>query len=212
MPRTRKTPTRAETASRILAAAEESFAERGLAGARTERIAARAGVNKALLYYYFGSKRNLYRAVLRNLLEQLSRVIARDDSGAGSARERLVSFVEGYFDFLASHPTYPLLMQREAMESRGEVDWMKREYFLPFRRRFLHLIECGIRAGEFRRVDPKQAVFSVMGATTSYFAAAAIWSAFHGRDLLRPAALAARRRALVDFLSYGLFQPDGRRS
>jgi TetR/AcrR family transcriptional regulator len=212
MPRTRKPATQAETASRILAAAEESFAEHGLAGARTERIAALAGVNKALLYYYFGSKRNLYRAVLRNLLEQLSRVAGPDGAPGGSPRERFIAFVEGYFDFLATHPNYPRLMQREAMESKGEIDWMKREYFLPARRRFLDLIECGIRAGEFRRGDPQQTAFSVMGATTSYFAAAAIWSAFHGRDLLRPSALAARRRALVDFLSYGLFRTDGRRS
>lgn len=212
MAQKRKKPSRVETASRILAAAEESFAKHGLAGARTERIAARAGVNKALLYYYFGSKRNLYRAVLRNLLGHLGRLIEGDESAPESLRERLIAFVEGYFDFLASHPNYPLLIQREAMESRGEIDWMRREYFLPFRRKFFDLIEGGVRSGEFRRVDPKQTAFSVMGATTSYFAAAAIWSGLHGRELLRPAALERRRRALVDFLSYGLFPADGRRS
>ena len=212
MTQKRKKPTRVETASRILAAAEESFAKHGLAGARTERIASRAGVNKALLYYYFGSKRNLYRAVLRNLLDQVARVVGQEELAAGSPRESLIAFVEGYFGFLASHPNYPILIQREAMESRGEIDWIKRAYFLPFRRRFIGLIERGIRAGEFRRVDPKQTAFSVMGATTSYFAAAAIWSGLQGRQLLRPAALAARRRALVDFLSYGLFPAAGRRS
>lgn len=212
MARKRKKQARVETASRILAAAEESFAKHGLAGARTDRIAALAGVNKALLYYYFGSKRNLYRAVLRNLLDQVSHIIGGDEQAPGSAREGLIAFVEGYFDFLASHPNYPLLMQREAMESHGEIDWMKREYFLPFRRKFNDLIEGGVRAGELRRVDPKQTAFSVMGATTSYFAAAAIWSGKDGHELLRPAALAARRRALIDFLSHGLFPADGRRS
>ncbi len=59
------------TARRILAAAEQHFAAQGLAGARTEEIATAAHANKAMLYYYFGNKRRLHRAVLENLLRQL---------------------------------------------------------------------------------------------------------------------------------------------
>jgi len=55
----------AETRSRILDAALSEFAANGLAGARTEQIAQSAGVNKALLYYYFESKEKLYRRRLR---------------------------------------------------------------------------------------------------------------------------------------------------
>jgi AcrR family transcriptional regulator len=200
---------RVETAGRILAAAEEGFAAHGLAGARTERIAARAGVNKALLYYYFGSKRNLYRAVLEHLFDEFRRTIGPADSPPRSPRERLIDFVNRYFDFLASHPNFPRLIQREVMESKGELDWILRDYYRPLLGGVVALIESGIRRGEFRRVDPQQACLSLMGATTSYFAAP-LWSRFLGRDLLRPAALEARRRALVDFLSYGLFRPARR--
>src|SRR5437588_9976060 len=56
------------TKERILAAALLEFSEKGIAGARVDAIAARAGVNKRMLYYYFGSKDDLYRAVLRNRL------------------------------------------------------------------------------------------------------------------------------------------------
>ena len=59
------------TARRILAAAEQHFAAQGLAGARTEQIATAAHANKAMLYYYFGDKRHLHRAVLENLFRQL---------------------------------------------------------------------------------------------------------------------------------------------
>ncbi len=52
---------------RILNAAALEFAERGFAGARVDRIARRARVNKAMLYYYFGSKQALYRALLRRM-------------------------------------------------------------------------------------------------------------------------------------------------
>lgn len=56
------------TRRRILDAALDEFAAKGLDGARVDAIAARAGVNKRMLYYYFGSKDDLYRAVLRNRL------------------------------------------------------------------------------------------------------------------------------------------------
>jgi AcrR family transcriptional regulator len=202
---------RPETAGRILAAAEEAFAAHGLAGARTERIAARAGVNKGLLYYYFGSKRDLYRAVLRQLLEEFRETISPADSPRRPARERLVAFVNSYFDFLASHPNFPRLVQREVMESKGELDWILNDYYRPVLRGVVGLIEDGIRRGDFRRVDAQQASLTLMGATTSYFAAP-LWGRFLGRDLLRPAALEARRRALIDFLGYGLFRRGGRES
>ena len=196
-----------ETASRILAAAEEAFAAHGLAGARTERIAALAGVNKGLLYYYFRGKRDLYRAVLRRLLEDLARTGEPASGSPRSARERLAGFVNRYFDFLATHPNFPRLMQREVMESKGELDWVLRDYYRPLLEGLVRLIAEGVRRGEFRRVDPQQSTLSLMGATTSYFAAP-LWGRFLGCDLLEPAALEARRRSLLDFLSHGLFQPE----
>ena len=210
--RKRKASPHMETAGRILAAAEKSFADHGLAGARTERIAADAGVNKALLYYYFGSKRNLYRAVLRHLLDQLGHLAGPAGFTPASPREHLVAFVEGYFDFLASHPSYLRLIQREVMESKGEIDWIMREYYRPLLSRVIGLIEAGIRQGELRRVDSQQAAFSIMGTTASYFAAATIWRRYFGRQLLGPKALETRRKALLDFIGYGLFRPAGRPS
>ncbi len=207
----RATRHRPETAGRILAAAEESFAAHGLAGARTERIAARAGVNKGLLYYYFGSKRNLYRAVLRQLLEEFRQTISPADSPLKPPRERLIAFVNSYFNFLASHPNFPRLVHREVMQSKGELDWILNDYYRPVLSGVVELIEAGIRQGDFRRVDPQQASLTLMGATTSYFAAP-LWARFLGRDLLRPAALEARRRALIDFLCYGMFRREGRTS
>src|SRR5215467_5793840 len=56
------------TKARILDAAEEEFARNGLLGARTEDIAAKTGVTKAMIYYYFQSKENLYQAVLERAL------------------------------------------------------------------------------------------------------------------------------------------------
>src|ERR1700758_1525699 len=77
------------TARRIVATAEQIFAEQGLAGARMDEIARAAKVNKALLYYYFGSKEDLYRFVLQALLSQLQQRVGPQDAGPLSPQKRL---------------------------------------------------------------------------------------------------------------------------
>jgi TetR/AcrR family transcriptional regulator len=192
------------TARRILAAAECHFAEQGLAGARTEEIATAAHANKAMLYYYFGDKRRLHRAVLENLTRQLRSTVFAPPKKKLSPRERFFQCVNGYFDFLAAHPNYPRLLQRQAMESRPEFDGMVRDFFRPLSREFARTLEEGIATGEFRAVDVDQIAMLTMQMTTSYFATAAMLGRVAGRDLLAPEAVAARKRALLDFLVHGL--------
>lgn len=192
------------TARRILAAAEQHFAARGLAGARTEEIAAAAHANKAMLYYYFGNKRSLHRAVLENLFRQLRVKVLGPPSKNVSPREQFFRYVTGYFDFLATHPNYPRLVQREAMEATAKFDWMVREHFRPLHRHLAGAVEKAIEAGEFRQVDPDQIAFITLGMVTSYFAAAPIMSRVMGRDLLSAEAVEERKLAVLDFLDHGL--------
>jgi AcrR family transcriptional regulator len=192
------------TARRILDAAEWHFAAQGMAGARTEEIAAEAHANKAMLYYYFGDKRRLHRAVLENLFRQLRQGVYGTPGKSASPRERLFAIAAGYFDFLATHPNYPRLVQREAMEAGSNFQWITREYLRPFHARLVHTIEAGIAAREIRRVDPHHTAFTIMGVTTSYFAAAPILSEIVGRNLLAPREVAARKKALLDFLDHAL--------
>ena len=192
------------TARRILAAAEQHFAAQGLAGARTEEIAAAAHANKAMLFYYFGNKSRLHRAVLENLLREFRGGVLAPPKKGLSPRQQFVGYVSGYFDFLATHPNYPRLVQRAAMEAGHSIDWMVREYFLPLHQRLARSIAKGIAAGEFRRVDPDQVALITLGMATSYFAAAPIMNRVVGRDMLAPQAVAARKRAMLDFLDHGL--------
>lgn len=192
------------TAKRILAAAEQQFAAQGMAGARTDEIATAAHANKAMLYYYFGSKKRLHRAVLENLLRQLRSSVYLPSREDVSPRERLRGIISGYFDFLATHPSYPRLVQREAMEASRNFDWMVRKYLRPFHKQFVQTIEKGVAAGQFRRVDPHHTTFTILGVTVSYFAAAPILSEVVGRNLLAPKEVVARKRALLDFIDHGL--------
>ena len=200
------------TARRILAAAERHFAAQGMAGARTDEIAADAHANKAMLYYYFGNKRRLHRAVLENLFRQLSKVVYSPPAPDAPPRDRLRAWVNGYFDFLATHPNYPRLVQREAMDATPKIEWIARDYFQPFFKHLTGLIAEGVSAGEFRDVDPRQTAFTMLGASAFYFASAPVMRTIVGHDLLAANALEARRLALLDFIEHGLFSEHPKRS
>jgi len=207
MARQRTSTHNSATANRILAAAEQQFAAQGMAGARTDEIASAARANKAMLYYYFGDKRRLHRAVLRNLFRQLrAGVYTPAERSTHPPHKRLLEFVTSYFDFLASHPNYPRLVQREAMEATKDFEWMVREHLKPSHHGLVRTLEEGVRAGEFREIDTNQTAFTIMGMTTSYFAAAPILSHVAGHDLMAPKALIARKRSLLDFLNHGLLR------
>jgi AcrR family transcriptional regulator len=210
MKRGRRKTENPETARRILATAERIFALQGLAGARTDEIAAAAHVNKAMLYYYFSSKRRLHRSVLENLFRQLRDSVYPPRTIEQSARKRLLNYVNSYFDFLVSHPNFPRLVQRAAMEAGRNFAWIAQEYLIGFHKHVSRVIEDGIASGEFRKVDPHQAVLSINGLTVSYFAAAPIFSKVLGHNLLAPQALAKRRKALLDFLDHGLFRQEAK--
>jgi TetR/AcrR family transcriptional regulator len=199
------------TARRILAAAEQQFAAQGIEGARTDEIATAAHANKAMLYYYFGDKRRLHRAVLENLLRQFRSGVLALPTKNISPREQFFGYVSGYFDFLASHPNYPLLVQREAMAGSRNFDFMAREYFRPVYAQLARTISEGITAGEFRKVDPGQMASITMGMVTSYFASAPIVSQIAGQDLLAPQAVAARKKALFDFLEHAVVRQGGKK-
>src|ERR1700682_1988525 len=194
------------TARRIVATAEDIFAEQGLAGARMDEIARAAKVNKALLYYYFRSKEELYRFVLETLLSQLSTKVGRTGGDTPSPRERLGAIVHNFFDFVLAHPNYPRLIQREIMSRGPNMGWIVAEYYRPLHGRLVRLIEEGIAAGEFRRVDARNAAVTVTSIMVHYFATAPVLRIVLGHDPLRPREVAKRREAVQDFLKHGLFR------
>lgn len=207
MPRGRKRVQNPETARRILAAAENHFAEQGLAGARTDEIAAAAHANKAMLYYYFGDKRHLHRAVLENLLRQLRVLFDELANSKSSPHRSLENLLLGYMDFLATHPNYPRLLQRQAMESSRSFEWISREFLGPFQDTLNKTIEAGVRAREFRKLDARHAVFSILGMTIFYFVAARRFPQLFEGDAIAPKALAERKKAMLDLLMHGLLRP-----
>ena len=181
-----------------------------MAGARIDGIARAARVNKALLYYYFRSKEELHRCTLSMLFGQLQAQMGSALDQSASAREQLMGYVNGYFDFVTAHPNYPRLVQREVMGRGAGLAWIVQEYFQPLNRRLAATVRAGTARGEIRRVDPQQTVLTLIAMTAFYFAAAPVLAKLWQCDPLAPAQVAARRAAVLDFLEHGLFTERAR--
>ena len=190
-----------------MATAEDIFAERGLAGARMDEIARAAKVNKALLYYYFRSKEELYRFVLEGSAFAIKRTGDRFDRRRVISRQTPHICGGPFFDFVQAHPNYPRLIQREIMSCGPNLDWIVSEYYRPLHGRMVRLIEAGIAAGEFRQVDARNTALTVVSIMVHYFAAAPVLRSVLGHDPMKPREVARRRAAVQDFLEHGLFQP-----
>src|ERR1700680_3989782 len=200
-----------ESRAAILQAAAKEFAEHGIAGARTDAIAHEAGVNKALLYYYFKDKETLYGAVLDDAFSGLKTTVFRVLDSNLRSREKIMSDAGAYFDFNASNQMYPRLMQREMMRARDgqspHIDKVIKTYFQPIFARVSDLMRRGIAGGEFRPVNPAHFVPSMVAMIVFYFSSAPMMQKIVGFNPLTRDRIAERRAAVLDFISAALFRP-----
>jgi TetR/AcrR family transcriptional regulator len=209
-PTTRSNAERADqTRARILDAATREFSANGLAGARTERIAEAAGVNKALLYYYFRSKDALYNAALEVVAARISATSMSVLNQECSAGERLLRFALNHFDRIYSQPVFQTLMQQEMIRlRRGETNALSplvEKLFRPMAEKVFALASEGIRSGELIPVESSQLIYAVLGPNVFYFLSAPMMQILVVADPFDPSALEFRRRAAVEFLGQAIF-------
>jgi AcrR family transcriptional regulator len=187
----------ATTCSNILTAATAEFAAKGLEGARTDEIAARAGVNKRMLYHYFGNKEALWLAVLEHAYEAIRAEERKLDVGALDPVEgmrRLVAFSIGYD---RDHPEFLALLNNENLHRAKYLRKSQRVRHLhsSLVDQIADLLVRGERQGVFRGgVDPVELYTTIAGLGFFYFANIYTLSAIFGRDL---GASAARERHLA---------------
>src|SRR5215467_8722504 len=206
-----------KTRAAILKAALEEFSHEGVTGARTDEIARRAGVNKALLYYYFKDKEGLYAAALdqvfSGLHERVTGVLERSDL---PPRERLLLYAQTHFDYIASAPVYPRLVQREFMRSAGRslspaASRIMERHVRPFYNQLEGLILEGAKAGDFRQLDPVHTVTSIIGIIVFYFISMPAQQFMHPGDPGSPERIATRRAAVLDFICAAVLTPEAAR-
>jgi TetR/AcrR family transcriptional regulator len=190
----------------ILRAAGHIFAEKGLEGAGTEAIAEAAGVNKALLYYYFKSKDDLYLAILeghmKDFFERASRILSLE----GPAGATVLEYVSMHFDFMSARPDYPRLVQRFMMARGRPFERLARRYFLPVGAKFQGVIDRGVRSGELWASDSSHTAMSLVALTVFYFSAAPVLKAGSRIDPYDAAQLAQRKKEVLAFIRRALFR------
>jgi TetR/AcrR family transcriptional regulator len=194
-----------ETRETILAAAERVFARSGFAGARTDDIAAQAGVNKALLYYYFKSKEALYDAVLEDHFREFNRQALEILTGPGSAREVLVRYIRMHFDFISERHRHASLFQQFMSAGGKRSEDLVRQYFTPRIQAFDALLERGMRDGEFRRSDRFHTALSIVALIVFYFSAEPVLRMLGYPDPYSDRNLKLRKQEVLDFINQGLF-------
>jgi TetR/AcrR family transcriptional regulator len=200
-----------EARASILEAALREFAQEGVAGARTEAIARAAGVNKALLYYYYGDKESLYGAVLdkvfSGLADKVNAVLDRDLP----PREKVLAWVGAHFDYVASSRLYPRVVQREMMRAgRAGSPHMRRlaeRYLRPLQMRLMALIHGGIATGDFREIDAMHFILSTIAMVVSYFTMTPMIEIMTHSDPLSEVRIRERRAAVLDLVAAALFRP-----
>lgn len=199
----------AESKALILRAALEEFAQEGFAGARTEAIAKAAGVNIALVFYYFKNKERLYGEVLdSNYAEWSRRALAVLDSKA-SPKEKIRGYVAGYFDFVAETPLRPRLKLQEMMRAgRSGSPHIKRlaqRYIKRIHQRVKEVLQEGVAAGDFEDLDAEHFIYSVIGIINMYFACAPAIKVVSGWEPLDAKVIARRRSEVLRFITQALF-------
>jgi TetR/AcrR family transcriptional regulator len=194
-----------KTQAAILAAAERVFAEDGLAGARMDAIATAAGVNKALLYYYFEDKERLYVAVVERHLREFNRAVLDVLMAPGSPRTILLRYVDLHFDFVRARHRQALLFHQLMTNGGQPMQRLVRKYFPPRGRALHQLLARGMREGEFRRVDPFHMSMSIVALIVFYFSAAQVLQLLGHADAYSGANLKRRKQEVLDFIRHGLF-------
>ena len=189
------------TRRKILDAATEEFARYGLGGARVDRIAARAGANKRMLYYYFGDKDRLFLAALEGSYARIraaEKALQLEHLPPREALARLVQFTWSYF---LEHPEFMTLLNSENLHKGRHMarSGRVRPLHLPLLHMLRDILKRGEREGLFRRgIDAMQLYISIAAEGYFYLSNRYTLSRIFGRDLMARQALREREAHIIN--------------
>ena len=191
------------TMANILQVATAEFADKGLAGARIDEIAALTSTSKRMIYYYFGSKEGLYVAVLEDAYRRIRRIESElhlEDLAPEQALRTLVGFT---VDYQLANPDFIRLVMNENMH-RGEYITQSatiQELNIPVNHAVRDVYQRGVAAGVFRPdVDPVDLHMSISALCFFNVANRHTFGAIFKRSLDTPAATAQRRESIIEMI------------
>lgn len=181
----------------------EEFAARGLPDTRIEDIADRAGTNRRMIYYYFGSKEGLYLAALEAVYAELVDEERKIDVEKLAPVEAIVELVCLKFDHYTHYPRFIAFLNMENQYRARHLMNSKRigEFKTPFTQVIARVLRRGQSEGLFRKnVDPVDLYISICALGYMYFSNRHTLGVIFERDLMAPKELGKRKAAVADLV------------
>lgn len=151
-----------QTEKEILNAAETEFHKNGFSGARMQQIAERAGINKAMLHYYFRSKEKLFTQVFYRALSEVFPMIRSILESARPLEEKIEEFVNNYIKTMRNRPQLPLFIVNEINQNPERLSSFIEENEIGLPTKFIKQLYDEMETGRIREMDPKQLVVNVL--------------------------------------------------
>jgi AcrR family transcriptional regulator len=172
MPSKRPVKTKeASTEQKIKEAARKLFTQKGFAATRTRDIAEEAGINLALLNYYFRSKQKLFDLImLENFRQFIGGISANFTDETLTMEEKVKKVVNGYIDFLTEFPDLPLFILNEIQGNPSALTVRLSEELAPARRMFFQQLVDSKKEGK-TTLDPFQFIANLVGLSVFPFVA-----------------------------------------
>jgi TetR/AcrR family transcriptional regulator len=200
-----------EAERKILAASVEVFAEKGFDGARTDEIALRAGVNKAMIYYYFKSKENLYTIIVETLFEKVYLILSEHLShiDVKAPEEGIISFIDSYMDFIYTHRIFLRVMLWDLARGGTIVARVAGRVMRDTTDQAMGLFEQAARDGYLRTLNVKHLFVNMMGMILFFFFAEPVVRVIWGEEPITPEHIAERKKEISNLIIHGILPKQG---
>lgn len=166
-----KNETNKTSKERIIKAAAQEFAEHGLAGARVDRIAEKAGANKAMIYYHFSSKEKLYQTIIEDHVNDIISSMKENIQSSQSLEDLLAQMALTHATCFGANPVLQRIFLRELAQPEGPmldvIVKLIKGSKVPAR--IMELLREGKEKGELRDFDEKQALASFIGMNLGFY-------------------------------------------
>ena len=170
------------TEEEILDAAKNVFQSKGMNGARMQEIADKAGINKAMLHYYYRSKQLLFEAVFKSAFSLLApqlNAILNDDS---SIEDKIKNFTSNYISFIVKHPYLPNFIIQELNRNPDFILKLKENKGFPNLEKFKKQVDEEIEKGILKPISAEQLFINIIALNIFPFVAKPLIMAFTHTD------------------------------
>ncbi len=159
------------TEEKIKVAAQNVFTKKGLAGARMQEIADEAGINKAMLHYYFRSKEKLFREVFETAIKTLMGEVGTIIKGDIPLFQKIKEIINTYIDLLSANPSLPIFVLSEIQQNPSYLENLISQNLNEGIGKVFLQVKEEIKLGNIHPIDPVQLWINVLSMIVFPFAA-----------------------------------------